>query len=212
MIAQLTGTAASVQLNSLVLDVAGVGYLINATPRALASIRVGESATVYTSLVVREDSLTLFGFDTPRDRETFELLISVQGIGPRLGLAILSVHPPEAIARAAADGDTKVFTQVPGIGPKGAQRMVLELKGKLIPTGEEAAAAPAGDFFTSPAEARVAQVIEALTGLGWSEKDAAKALASALKDDPELEEATVPALLRAVLSGIGRGVGTRAGR
>jgi len=210
MIAQLSGTVASVGLHSLVLDVGGVGYLVNATPRALAGMRVGEAGVLHTALVVREDSMTLFGFETPRDRETFEILVSVQGIGPRLALAILSVHPSEQIARAAATEDTKAFTQVPGIGPKGAQRIVLELKGKLAPTGEEgvAEAVPAA----SRAEERVGQVIEALAGLGWSEKDAGKAVDSALKNDPGLEEAAVPELLRSVLSGIGRGVGVKAGR
>lgn len=212
MIAQLTGTVATVGLHSVVLDVAGVGYLVNATPRALAGWREGETATAYTALVVREDSMTLFGFETPRDRETFEILVSVQGIGPRLALAILSVHPPEQIARAAADEDTKAFTQVPGIGPKGAQRIVLELKGKLHPTGEESgAAAPSGPTL-SAADERAAQVVEALSGLGWSEKDAAKAVAAALKDDPFLEQASVPVLLRAVLQGIGRNVGVKASR
>lgn len=210
MIAQLTGTVASVTLNSLVLDVGGVGYLVQSTPRALASAQQGEPFTVHTSLVVREDSMTLFGFDSVRDRETFEILVSVQGIGPRLALAILSVHPSEQIARAAATEDTKAFTQVPGIGPKGAQRIVLELKGKLIPTGEESEAASAP--VVAGAEERVAQVIAGLAGLGWSEKDAGKAVASALKEDPSLEDASVAELLRRVLSGIGRGVGTRAAR
>lgn len=210
MIAQLTGTVASATLSSLVLDVAGVGYLVNSTPRALASLRVGEAATVYTALVVREDSMTLFGFDSGRDRNTFEILVSVQGIGPRLALAILSVHESEQIAVAAATEDTKAFTQVSGIGPKGAQRIVLELKGKLVPTG-----APSADPAVSAAtgsEERVAQVIEGLSGLGWSEKDAGKAVAAAIKDDPSLADASVSELLRSVLSGIGRGVGTRAVR
>ncbi|MDR2255875.1 MAG: Holliday junction branch migration protein RuvA [Arthrobacter sp.] len=209
MIAQLTGTVASAQLNSLVLDVGGVGYLVHSTPRALAGWREGEQATAFTSLVVREDSMTLFGFDTQRDRETFEILVSVQGIGPRLALAILAVHAPETIAVAAANEDTKAFTQVPGIGPKGAQRIVLELKGKLQPTGEQQpAAAPAA----SAQDARSAQVLEALMGLGWSEKDASKAIAAALADDPFLEQASVPVLLRAVLAGIGRASGLKAGR
>jgi holliday junction DNA helicase RuvA len=209
MIAQLTGTVASAQLNSLVLDVGGVGYLVHSTPRALAGWREGEQATAFTSLVVREDSMTLFGFDTQRDRETFEILVSVQGIGPRLALAILAVHAPETIAVAAASEDTKAFTQVPGIGPKGAQRIVLELKGKLQPTGEQQpAAVPAA----SAQDARSAQVLEALMGLGWSEKDASKAIAAALADDPFLEQASVPVLLRAVLAGIGRASGLKAGR
>jgi len=204
MIAQLTGTVASTTLRSLVLDVGGVGYLVNVTPRALSSLRVGEEATVHTSLVVREDSLTLFGFEDAYDREVFEVLVSVQGIGPRLALAILSVHPADQIALAASTEDTKSFTQVPGIGPKSAQRIVLELKGKLTPV---APVAPAAESAPSTAtEERVGQVIEALSGLGWSEKDAKKAVDASFKDDPMLELAPVPELLRRVLSGIGRGM------
>lgn len=204
MIAQLTGTVASTTLRSLVLDVGGVGYLVNVTPRALSSLRVGEEATVHTSLVVREDSLTLFGFEDAYDREVFEVLVSVQGIGPRLALAILSVHPADQIALAASTEDTKAFTQVPGIGPKSAQRIVLELKGKLTPV---APLAPVAESAPSTAtEERVGQVIEALSGLGWSEKDAKKAVDASFKDDPMLELAPVPELLRRVLSGIGRGM------
>lgn len=208
MIAQLTGTVTSTTLRSLVLDVAGVGYLVNVTPRALSALRVGEQGTVHTSLVVREDALTLFGFEEARDRDVFEVLVSVQGIGPRLALAILSVHPADQIALAASTEDTKAFTQVPGIGPKSAQRIVLELKGKLMPSAPLPTAVE-----STPSEAtaeRVAQVVEALSGLGWSDKDANKAVTAALKDDPMLELAGVPELLRRVLSGIGRGMTPKA--
>lgn len=209
MIAQLTGIVATAGLGSVVLDVAGVGYLLHTTPRAAAAWKAGEKVTAHTSLVVREDSLTLFAFDATRDKETFEILVSVQGIGPRLALAILSVHSAEQIAVAAASGDTKAFTQVPGIGPKGAQRIVLELKGKLTPLGS-------GEEHTGGAgetgDERGEQVIEALTGLGWSEKDAEKAVAAALKHDDSLRAADVPALLRAVLASIGRGASTRGAR
>lgn len=209
MIAQLTGTLVSATLNSAVLDVGGVGYLVHSTPRSLAGMRVTETVTLHTALVVREDSLTLFGFDTPRDRETFNILVSVQGIGPKIALAILAVHESEAVAHAAATEDTKAFTQVPGIGPKSAQRIVLELKGKLIPTGDSSGA-PAAATVAQDAE-RNGQILEALVGLGWSEKDANKALKAAFKDDPALELASVPDILKAVLSGIGRGLGSKAG-
>jgi Holliday junction DNA helicase RuvA len=209
VIAQLTGTLATSTLNSAVLDVAGVGYLVNTTPRALASMRQGATVTLHTSLVVREDSMTLFGFDTARDRDTFEVLVSVQGIGPKIALAILAVHESEAVALAAQSGDTKAFTKVPGIGPKGAQRIVLELKGKLVPTGS-AEGAPVEQM--PDGDERLGQVVEALAGLGWSEKDAQTAVKSAVKKAPELETPSVPELLRSVLSGIGRGLGSKAGR
>ncbi|MGO3152653.1 MAG: Holliday junction branch migration protein RuvA [Galactobacter sp.] len=211
MIAQLTGTLATATLNTAVVDVAGVGYLIHTTPRALAGMRQGDTATFHTSLVVREDSLTLFGFDAPRDRETFEVLVSVQGIGPKIALAILAVHESEAVARAAHNEDIKAFTQVPGIGPKGAQRIVLELKGKLVPTGEDGQA-PTVEAPGEAEDERLAQVTEALVGLGWSDKDAGKAVKATIKAQPELEDAPMPQVLRSVLSGIGRGLGSKAGR
>jgi Holliday junction DNA helicase RuvA len=207
LIAQLNGTLATSTLNSAVIDVAGVGYLVHTTPRALAGMHQGAQVTLHTSLVVREDSMTLFGFDTARDRDTFEVLVSVQGIGPKIALAILAVHESEAVALAAQGGDTKAFTKVPGIGPKGAQRIVLELKGKLVPTGSSGATVAEA---VSDGDERLGQVVEALAGLGWSEKDASAAVKSAVKNTPELEVAAVPELLRAVLSGIGRGLGSKA--
>ncbi|MFF5790918.1 Holliday junction branch migration protein RuvA [Paeniglutamicibacter sp. NPDC012692] len=204
MISTLRGVAQQVNLNSAVIEVGGFGMLIQATPQTLSALFVGREAFVHTSMVVREDSMTLFGFASGDEREVFEVLIGVSGIGPRTGLAILSVHTPEDVRIAASTKDTKAFTKVSGIGPKGAERIVLELSGKLTPTGAVAtggvAAAPAWE----------PQVIEALTGLGWTEKDANKALEALAKFDPEITtNGSVPEILRAVLRSLGRG--TRAG-
>ena len=204
MISTLRGVAQQVNLNSAVIEVGGFGMLIQATPQTLSTLFVGREAFVHTSMVVREDSMTLFGFASGDEREVFEVLIGVSGIGPRTGLAILSVHTPEDVRIAASTKDTKAFTKVSGIGPKGAERIVLELSGKLTPTGAVAtggvAAAPAWE----------PQVIEALTGLGWTEKDANKALEALAKSDPEITtNGSVPEILRAVLRSLGRG--TRAG-
>lgn len=212
MISSLTGTVDHVGLHQAVLNVSGVGMLVHATPHTLAGLRLGETGMLHTSLVVREDSLTLYGFGSPDEREVFEVLLGVSGIGPRLALAVLAVHTPEAVRVAASSGDDKAFTKVPGIGPKGARRMILELADKLVPTGvEESAVGPAA---ATPAAAPwTDQVLEALTGLGWSDKDAEKAVTSTLAHQPELEEAgDVGAVLRATLRHLGQGQTARSGR
>ena len=200
MISTLRGVPQQVNLNNAVIEVGGFGMLIQATPQTLSTLQVGREALVHTSMVVREDSMTLFGFASGDEREVFEVLTGVSGIGPRTGLAILSVHTPEEVRIAASTKDTKAFTKVSGIGPKGAERIVLELNGKLVPTG---APVPAG----SPAAPTwEPQVLEALTGLGWTEKDANKALEALAKNDPEIvATGSVPEILRAVLRSLGRG-------
>lgn len=159
-----------------------------------------------TTMIVREDSMTLYGFADADEREVFDVLLSVSGIGPRLALAILAVLEPESIRRAVADADGKAFTKVPGVGPKVAGRIVLELKGKLVPTGAAVA--------STPAAVRMEwkdQVVAAMTSLGWNEKDALKAIDAAIAAEPELgETANVPAILRATLRYLGQD-NTRAG-
>lgn len=201
MISSLNGVVTHVALNSAVIEVSGFGMLIQATPQTLSGLHVGRDALVHTSMVVREDSMTLFGFATPGEREVFEVLLSVAGIGPRLALAVLAVHSPEDVRVAASGGDAKAFSRVPGIGPKGAQRIVLELAGKLAPTGESPTSAPA-----AVAPPWKEQVLQALVGLGWSEKDAEKALAATAKAEPELVAAgQVGDILKSVLRDLGRG-------
>lgn len=203
MISFLRGPVAHVGLSSGVVDVNGAGMSFWATPQTLAGLTVGEEATVHTSLVVREDSLTLFGFAAPEEREVFEVLLGVSGVGPRLALAVLAVHSPEAVRVAAHTEDAKAFTKVPGIGPKVGARLVLELKGKLVPLGSGEVPAEA------PAETDAAwkpQVIAAMASLGWSEKDAASSIDKAMADAPEIAEAgNVPEILRATLRWLGQG-------
>lgn len=201
MISSLNGDVQSVGLNSAVIDVGGFGMLVHATPQTLSTLRVGERAQVETTMVVREDSMTLFGFSDAGAREVFEILQSVSGIGPRLALAVLAVLSPEEVRVAVAASDTKALTRVPGVGPKVAQRMALELAGKLAPTGET----DPGGATTSGADAWRAAVLDALTGLGWKEKDAVKAIDGFAEEQPELvSEGDMPRILRAVLAGIGR--------
>lgn len=209
MISSLKGEVRHVGLTSAVIEVSGFGMLVQATPQTLSELHVGIEATVHTSMVVREDSMTLFGFAETGEREVFEVLLSVAGIGPRLALAVLAVHTPEEVRIAASTGDAKAFTKVSGIGPKGAQRIVLELAGKLVPTGE---AVPAAAAASTGGPAWMGQVLEALTGLGWTEKDAEKAIAATTDTQPELAAAgNVGEILRSVLRDLGRGA-ARAGR
>jgi len=207
LISFLRGTVAHVGLSSAVIDLNGAGMSVNATPQTLSGLRTGEEGKLFTSLIVREDSLTLFGFSSDDEREVFDILLSVSGVGPRLALAVLAVHDPEAIRVAAHTGDGKAFTKVPGIGPKVAGRIVLELAGKLVPHGTGGSTAPAA---TAPAPWKP-QVVAAMTSLGWSEKDATSSIDKALADSPELADAgQVAEILRATLRWLGQD-GARAG-
>ncbi|WP_346960890.1 Holliday junction branch migration protein RuvA [uncultured Arthrobacter sp.] len=207
MISFLRGTVAHVGLSSAVIDLHGAGMSVNATPQTLSKLRVGDEGKLFTSLIVREDSLTLFGFSSDDEREVFDVLLSVSGVGPRLALAVLAVHEPEAIRVAAHSGDGKAFTKVPGIGPKVAGRIVLELAGKLVPHGTPAGSAPA----VSAEAVWKPQVVAAMTSLGWSEKDATASIDKSLADSPELaEQGNVAEILRATLRWLGQD-GARAG-
>lgn len=202
MISSLRGTVASVGLNSATIDVNGFGMLVQATPQTLSTLQPGREATVSTSMIVREDSMTLFAFSDAGQREVFDILLSVSGIGPRLALAVLAVHEPEAIRVAASTGDDKAFSKVPGIGPKGARRIVLELADKLVPLGTVPAAASAGGA------AWKGQVLEAMTGLGWSEKDATAAVEAAVAEDPDTAAAgNVGEILKLTLRRLGQSGG-----
>ena len=206
MIASLTGTVAHVGLDRAVVDVGGVGYLVHATPTTLAGLRVGETAGVATSMVVREDSMTLYGFGDPDERDVFEVVQTVSGVGPRLALAMLAVHTPDALRRAVAAEDLAALTRVPGIGKKGAQRIVLELGDRLgLPSTAAAgqdAGAPSGPAATSDHSERV---VEALAGLGWPAKQADDAVAKVLADAGTESVAAdeVAATLRAALRLLG---------
>lgn len=198
MISFVRGPVAHIGLSSAVIDVNGMGMLVNATPKTLGTLRLGQEANVTTSMIVREDSMTLYGFGTEDEREVFDHLLTVSGIGPRLALAVLAVLDPEAIRVAASGGDGKTFTRVPGVGPKVAGRIVLELAGKLVPLGTAAGAAPAVAQWKP-------QVIAAMTGLGWSEKDAATSIDKATADDAALlQSGNVAAILRATLRWLGQ--------
>src|SRR5271163_4762623 len=171
MIAHLNGIVAGIGLDGAVIEVGGVGLRVQCTPGTLATLRPGTPGRVATSLVVREDSLTLFGFATDDERNVFELLQTASGIGPRLALAMLAVHSPDALRRAVATEDIKTLTMVPGIGTKGAQRIVLEMKDRLgVPS--DSAAGFGVSAGRRPAPSWRDQVTTGLVNLGWTARDA----------------------------------------
>jgi len=200
VIAHLNGTVAGVGPDGAVIEVGGVGLRVQCTPDTLASLKPGELTRVATSLVVREDSLTLFGFGTDDERNIFELLQTASGVGPRLALAMVAVHSPDALRRAVAAEDIKALTMVPGVGNKGAQRIILELKDRLGAPGDLVGNG------TTPAR-KVApswrdQVQTGLTNLGWSARDAEAAIASVESESGEVPD--VPTALRAALRKLSR--------
>jgi Holliday junction DNA helicase RuvA len=174
MIAFVRGTVAEVTLSSAVLDVGGVGLELNCTPSTLATLRHGAETALPTSMIVREDSMTLFGFLDADEKALFEMLLTASGVGPKLAQAMLAVLPPDDLRRAVTTEDVKTLTRVPGIGQKGAQRIILELKDRVgAPTGV-AGPRPVGAAPTEPPWR--AQVHAGLVGLGWSGKEADKAV------------------------------------
>lgn len=173
MIASLTGTVRSLGTSSLVVEVGGVGMLVHCAPGTLARCSVGQQAALSTSLVVREDSLTLYGFADDDERSLFELLQSANGVGPKVAQAVLATLPPREVRRAIATGDHAALTQVPGIGKKGAERLVIDLKDKIGLLADNSAGA--ADAPVAPAAPWRDQLVGALIGLGWSGKEADEA-------------------------------------
>lgn len=196
MIAAVRGEVLEVALDHVVIEAAGVGYRVNATPSTLATLRQGAEARLVTAMIVREDSMTLYGFCDGETRDLFLTLLSVSGVGPRLAMAALAVHDAAALRQALADGDVVALTRVPGIGKRGAERMVLELRDKVIPAGASVAGEPAvnGHAVRTP-------VVEALVGLGFAAKQAGEATDKVLAAD---HDATESSALRAALSMLGK--------
>ncbi|MFB9776801.1 Holliday junction branch migration protein RuvA [Brevibacterium otitidis] len=200
MITFLSGTVHSVRPDSLIVVTAGIGRRVFATPALAAEVRRGQDIELHTVLVVREDSLTLYGFGDAEERDLFETLQTISGIGPRLALAVLSVLSPDELHQAIADEDQAALTKVPGVGKKVAARLMLELAGKLsvIP---RPAGAPAAQAAPAAADATSAQVVAGLVNLGWSQAHAEKAVAETraqLEGEPSTAE-----LLKATLKSIG---------
>ena len=209
MIASVRGTVEAVSLDSVVIEVGGLGFLVHATPATLAALRVGQPAALDTSMVVREDSLTLYGFADADEREVFEIVQTVSGVGPRIALALLAVHTPDGLRRAVAGEDLAALMRVPGIGRKGAQRLVLELADRLGPPLAAVSAAGSADGAATRTADRRGQVAEALVGLGWTVRPAEDAVAAVVGAGPgpttDIEVAGVLRAALARLSGVTRG-------
>jgi Holliday junction DNA helicase RuvA len=203
MISSLRGTVLRASGAELVIEVAGVGYLVNVTPEHALALRVGDEALVHTALIVREDALSLFGFDDAEKLEVFQLLLGVNGVGPKSALGVLAALSPDQIAAAVQNDDDAAFRKVSGIGPKTAKLIVVQLAGKLHVTAAAAAAQPAAKPATTVGD----DVRVALVGLGWPEKIAADAVAEVLAElgdaAADATSASVPALLRRALALLG---------
>lgn len=195
MIAAVRGEVLDVALDHAVIEAAGVGYKVMATPSTLATLRRGDEARLITAMIVREDSMTLYGFADGEARDLFQMLLGVSGVGPKIALATLAVYDPSALRQALADSDVTALTRVPGIGKRGAERMVLELRDKIgaLPGGS-GGGFPGGHGVRGP-------VVEALVGLGFAAKQAEEACDKVLANDPD---ASTSSALRAALSMLGK--------
>ncbi|WP_045381800.1 Holliday junction branch migration protein RuvA [Mycobacterium kyorinense] len=191
MIASVRGEVLDVALDHVVIEAAGVGYKVMAAPSTLATLRVGNQARLITAMMVREDSMTLYGFPDADTRDLFLTLLGVSGVGPKIALATLAVYDAPTLRQALADGDVTALTRVPGIGKRGAERMVLELRDKM---GAMPAATVNGHSVRGP-------VVEALVGLGFAVKQAEEATDKVLAGEPE---ASTSNALRAALVMLGK--------
>lgn len=196
MIASLTGTVDRIMLDSAIIIVGGVGYRVFATPDTLATLTRGDDATLLTELVVREDSLTLYGFAHPDQQDLFLLLQKVSGIGPRMALSILSVLHPRDLCAALSQSDTAALQKVPGVGKRVAERLVVELKDKVETISDDTDARSVVPTQSSVA----AEVSEALAGLGFSQRETERAIEVVLRETPDADAATV---LRQALTHVG---------
>ncbi|MFF7205228.1 MULTISPECIES: Holliday junction branch migration protein RuvA [unclassified Streptomyces] len=203
MIAFVSGPVAALAPTTAVIEVGGVGMALQCTPNTLSALRIGQDAKLATSLVVREDSLTLYGFADDDERQVFELLQTASGVGPRLAQAMLAVHTPDALRVAVATGDEKALTAVPGIGKKGAQKLLLELKDRLgEPLGAHIGKQGIG---TAVSSSWRDQLHGALIGLGYATREADEAVAAvAPQAEASAGEPVVGQLLKAALQSLNR--------
>jgi Holliday junction DNA helicase RuvA len=209
MIASVSGRVAAVSPDGAVVEVGGIGLAVQCTPGTIARLQVGENARLSTSLIVREDSLTLYGFADDDERSLFELLQTANGVGPRLAQAVLAIHPPREVRRAVSMADVKALMLVPGIGKKGAERLILELRDRLgVTTSDTSLDAPLGSSLITPVAPWKDQLTSALVGFGWSVKEADGAIAQLVPVADEQIAATgaveIAILLRQALQLLGR--------
>lgn len=195
MISSVRGEVLAIALDHAVLEVGGVGLAVHATPSTLAGLRTGTEGRLSTALIVREDSLTLYGFGDAESRALFGLLLTVSGVGPRLAMATLAVLEPDALRAALSEGNLTALTRVPGIGKRGAERMVVELRDKVHASGRATSSSGTGGSAVRD------QVLEALVGLGFPSKQAEQAIDGVLAERPT---AATDVALRTALNSLGR--------
>jgi Holliday junction DNA helicase RuvA len=198
VISSVRGSVLSALGSTVVIEVGGVGLALQVTPATALSVRVGDEARLSTTLIVREDSLTLYGFPTAEELAVFELLVGVTGVGPKSALGVLAVLTPNQIAQAVADDNDGAFRKVSGVGPKTAKLIVVSLTGKVVATSTASAASR-----SQPTLGVASNVQAALIGLGWSEKVAAQAVEETLAEAADADQLTVAALLRLTLARLG---------
>lgn len=198
MISTIRGAITALGSDHVVIEVGGVGLLVHVTPTALRNLHLGSQARLATSLVVREDSLTLFGFHDDEERALFELLQTASGVGPRLAQAMLAIHSASALRLAIVSEDFKTLELVPGIGRKGAQRICLELKDRIGALGAVPTSSRTGGTGNVPWRT---QVQSALLGLGFSPRDASEAIDSVISElsEEELSDLSISEVLRIAL-------------
>lgn len=204
MIGMLRGHVESVDAVSAIIEVGGVGYEVRMPSADLASIHAGQEIKVYTSLNVSQDAITLFGFGTLASKRMFLQLQKVSGIGPKVALSLLSTLPPDRLARAVADGDATALAKAPGLGKKGAQKIILELKGSIDLSQIEGSSATA----STPEGTGAEQVVEGLMSLGWHQQDAVHAVQTVCADnqiETPLNAEDVPRVLKLALTSLDRG-------
>lgn len=201
MIASLRGTIIASTLSSVVIEVGGVGYGVTVSPRTISELSKGEEVFLLTTMVVREDSMTLYGFLRDDERAMFTLLQSVSGLGPKLAMAALSVYSAGEIATAISTADHKKLGAIPGVGKRMSERMVVDLKDKVGAYAEEVAAAGVGSAPVVLNTGAGETVVEALQGLGFTAAQAEKTVAALQKEMPEADASS---LLRAALAALGK--------
>jgi len=198
MITSVRGEVLEIALDHVVIEAAGLGYRLNATPATLATLAVGEQARLHAAMIVREDAMTLYGFADTESRDLFGLLQTVSGVGPRLAMAVLAVLEPEALRKALAESNIAALTRVPGVGKRGAERMVVELRDKVNTVPVQSSPPGVAAAVSTPVRD---QVIEALAGLGFPAKQAEQATDTVLAENPDANTSTA---LRAALNLLGR--------
>lgn len=197
MIATLRGTITDIELGGAIIECAGVGYYFSATPQTLSQLRRGEESLVYIQMVVREDAMTLYGFENLGNKTMFTTLQAVSGLGPKLALAALAMYNASELAHAISQGDVKQLQRIPGVGKRTAERMIVDLKDKVAGFGEPEDVAS----ISAPTVGSATDIVEALVGLGFPEKNAVAAVDEVLAAQPEADRS---AILRQALALLGR--------